>query len=152
MRRVGPWTGRPGLVERAVSADLAAYLASIDEGLLGYLDAQKELAAATLAHVQRYAVALAERLLTPADVAEDWQDFFELAEAFVLAYGSPHLDHLYRRVALLDAPSVTGRQPAEGSDRLFLAWLAEEIGRRLPHEGGPGGPGGPGGTGDDTAR
>lgn len=114
-----------------MSADLVAYLAAIDEGLLGYLDAQEELSGATLAHVHRYAVALAEGLIVPAHVVEDWPDFFELAEAFVLAYGSAHLDHLHRRAPILATLTVPARVRAEGTDHLFLALLAEEIARRL---------------------
>lgn len=122
--------------------DLAAYLDSINGQLLGYLDERKELSLATLAHLHRYAVALLQALLVPAHLAEDWRDFFELAEAFVLAYGSKRLDLLNRRSRLLDARATPGSEPVAGTDRLFLMHFVDELGRHLSQTQRGGGAGG----------
>ena len=111
--------------------DLAAYLGSIDGKLVRYLDEQKELSVATVAHLHRYAVALVQRLIVPAQVEEDWRDFFELAEAFVLAYGSKRLGLLNRRARLLDTRAKPAGEPVGGPDRLFLMHFVDELGRHV---------------------
>lgn len=70
---------------------LWAYLASIDTSLLDYLDEEDGFRRPTVEHLYRYGVALLQRLITPAHVMEDWEDFFDLAGGFVFAHGSERL-------------------------------------------------------------
>jgi hypothetical protein len=111
--------------------DLATYLASIDSRLLVYLDAQRDLSTETIAHLYRYAVALMQGLIAPDAVLEDWEDFFDLADAFVFAYGSERLELLNRRAALLDMDGDRTGVPLTADDRLFLVNLVQELGALL---------------------
>lgn len=108
--------------------DLAAYLDAIDARLVGYLDADGHLSDGAVRQVQRYAVALVQRLIIPAHVKEDWPDFFPLADAFVLAYGSARLGYLARQSILLVGG---GGGPLTDVDRPFLVALIAEMYKRL---------------------
>lgn len=108
--------------------DLAAFLASVDLDLLRYLDANAELSLSATEHLYRYAVALLQGLIDPRDVAEDWEDFFPLAHAFVLTYGSKRLEFLHRRAALLSAKAMRPTVGLTGADRAVLVELVRELG------------------------
>lgn len=110
-----------------MSDDLAAYLDAIDERFAEYLDIDRELSGAAVRHVRLYALALLEDLVVPAQVAEDWPDFFDLAEAFVLAYGSRFLDELSRKTTLFGAPPGDIAGVLGPDDRLLLEVLAREL-------------------------
>jgi len=62
----------------SVSEFLVVYLDSIDEGLLDYLDKDDELRPEVVKRLRYYASALLEGTITPAAVAEDWADWFDL--------------------------------------------------------------------------
>lgn len=111
-----------------VNDDLAAYLDSIDSDLLRYLDANADLSLGAVEHLYRYGVALLQGLIEPAHVLEDWEDFFDLADAFILAYGSKRLDMLNRRCALLETGGEQEPLPLEAADRMFLVELVRELG------------------------
>jgi hypothetical protein len=108
--------------------DLAAYLDSLGSNLLGALDAEGDLAVGTAEHLYRYAVALLQGLILPEHVAEEWADFFCLADAFVLAYGSRRLGHLTRKATLLSIGKGGAPLPLTGPDRSALVDLVRELG------------------------
>lgn len=114
-----------------MNEDLAAFLEAIDSHLLVYLDVNKDLSTETVAHLYRYSVALLQGLITPEHVLEDWEDFFDLADAFVLAYGSKRLDLLNRRAPLLDTGAEQEAAPLTADDRLLLVTLVQELGLAL---------------------
>gem|GEM_PF-2049066 len=114
-----------------VNEDLAAYLESINSRLLAYLDPEKDLSTETVAHLYRYSVALLQALILPEHIVEDWDDYFDLADAFVLAYGSKRLDLLNRRAPVLGTGGEQAPDPLTGDDRLFLVNLVQELGAFL---------------------
>ena len=61
-----------------MSEFLVAYLDAIDERLLDYLDEDDELRPEVVKRLRYYASALLEGSITPAAVAEDWADWFDL--------------------------------------------------------------------------
>ena len=69
-----------------MSEFLVTYLDSIDERLLDYLDEEDELRPEVVMRLRTYATALLDGSITPAAVAEDWADWFDLLGAFVAAY------------------------------------------------------------------
>lgn len=121
--------------------DLANYLESIDSQLIIYLDANRDLSTETVAHLYRYAVALLQGLILPEHVLEDWEDFFDLADAFVLAYGSRRLEALNRKALLLDIDGDQASAPLSADDRLLLVTLVQELGVALTEREGASGDG-----------
>ncbi len=79
-----------------MSEFLVTYLDSIDERLLDYLDEDDELRPEVVKRLRYYASALLEGSVTPAAVAEDWEDWFDLTKAFVAAY-APEGSKSWRR-------------------------------------------------------
>ncbi len=73
---------------------LVSYLDTIDERLLEYLDDDNELSLDAVQRLRLYASSLLDGSLSPDHLAEDWADWFHLAPAFVLAYGTPELEEL----------------------------------------------------------
>ena len=67
-------------------SEFLVYLDSIDERLLDYLDEEDELRAEVVRRLRYYTTALLNCIITPAAVAEDWPDWFDLVPAFVVAY------------------------------------------------------------------
>jgi hypothetical protein len=60
-------------------------------------------------------------------VADEWPDFFDLAAAFVAAYGSAELQELYNQ-ANLEASVAEGRiVPIDDADRVLLVQLGDEL-------------------------
>jgi hypothetical protein len=118
--------------------DLAAYLDSLG-GLLrsyhSYLDEDRWLSAAAARHLRLYAVAVLEGSISPEDVAEDWEAFFDLTDGFVIAYGSARLEQLSRRSVLLGAGETGSPWPLDAVDRLFLATLVCELDEYLVDRG-----------------
>jgi hypothetical protein len=70
---------------------LVSYLDSIDERLLEYLDDEGELKPEVVQRLRFYTTALLDGSLTLDHVVEDWPDWFQLAPAFVAAYGTDEL-------------------------------------------------------------
>jgi hypothetical protein len=112
---------------RAVKVNLVHYLDLIDGHLLGYLDAHEDLSVETVEHLGRYAVAMAQGLVTPEHVMEDWEDFYDLADAFVMAYGTERLRQLDWDATLLDVAPDQPVAPLALADRVFLANLVTEL-------------------------
>lgn len=78
----------------SVSEFLLVYLDSIDERLLDYLDEDDELRPEVVRRLRYYASALLEGSITPAAVAEDLADWFDLVPAFVAAYAPEGVEEL----------------------------------------------------------
>ncbi len=65
-----------------MSDGLVAFLDSIDERLLDYLDQDEELRLDTVDRLGLYTKAILDGSITPAVIAEDWPDWFDLVAAF----------------------------------------------------------------------
>ena len=60
-------------------------------------------------------------------VADEWPDFYDLASAFVVSYGSDELRELYDQ-ANLEAAVAGGRiVPVDDADRVLLVQLTDEL-------------------------
>ena len=77
-----------------VSEFLVIYLDSIDERLLDYLDEDDELRPEVVKRLRYYTTALLDGTITPAAVAEDWPDWYDLVRAFVAAYAPEEVAEL----------------------------------------------------------
>jgi len=77
-----------------VSEFLVAYLDAVDDLLLQYLDEDQELHLDTVKRLRFYTTALLDGSITPAAVAEDWDDFYDLVPAFVATYAPAGLEIL----------------------------------------------------------
>ena len=82
---------------------LVSYLDAIDERLLEYLDDDDELKLDTVQRLRFYTSALLDRSVTPDHVVEDWPDWFQLAPAFVAAYGTDELKEAEAATVFLQA-------------------------------------------------
>jgi len=109
-----------------VNEFLVAYLSAIDERLLYYLDQDDELMFDTVERLRFSASDLLAGLITPAALKLEWPDWFILAPAFVLAYGTKELEKLQDDAAFLRAPNDVGFTEY---DRAYLRalelWLGE---------------------------
>jgi hypothetical protein len=85
----------------SVSEFLVVYLDSIDERLLDYLDEEDELRPEVVRRLRYYASALLEGSITPAAVAEDWADWFDLTRAFVAACAPEEIEELEEAAPLM---------------------------------------------------
>ncbi|HYA67426.1 MAG TPA: hypothetical protein VED63_01725 [Acidimicrobiales bacterium] len=110
-----------------MSAVLAAYLDSIDERLLNYLDETQELRVDTVRRLRLYASALLDDSIAPTDIGEDWPEWFDLAPAFVLAYGTTQLEEMQDEAMFLYRHHVGDGAPLTGSDRTYLAALEPQL-------------------------
>jgi hypothetical protein len=106
-----------------MSKPLVVYLDSIDERLLAYLDEAAELRLDTVRRLRLYTSALLSGSISPTDVAEDWPDWFDLASAFVLAYGTRQLEEMQDEAMFLYRPQIGDHEPLTGTDRTYLAAL-----------------------------
>jgi len=106
-----------------VSKSLVVYLDSIDERLLAYLDRDEELRLDTVRRLRLYTSALLNGSIGPTDVAEDWPDWFDLASAFVLAYGTRQLEEMQDEAMFLYRPQIGDGTALTASDRTYLAAL-----------------------------
>lgn len=109
---------------------LVAYLRKVDASLLVHVT-DGLLSTQALLKMRGYAEALATRDLTTTAVVADWPEFFELALAFVVAYGSFSLRWMCERCQLFPALR-RGLSPAITPwDRRFLLTFVQEIGDHL---------------------
>jgi hypothetical protein len=106
-----------------VNEFLVAYLDAIDERLLAYLDEDEELRLGTVDRMRSYTAALLDGSLNPVAVAEDWPDWFDLAPAFVTAYGPQWMEVLEEAAAFLDGPEIGDEAPLTEQDRAYLTAL-----------------------------
>lgn len=100
---------------------LVVYLDSIDERLLDYLDEEDELRPEVVKRLRYYATALSEGSITPAAVAEDWADWFDLVGAFVAAYAPEGVEELDAEAAPLMSDEVKEDTVLTEVDRAYLA-------------------------------
>ncbi len=85
----------------SMSEFLVVYLDSIDENLLDYLDEDDELRLEVVKRLRYYASVLLEGSISPAAVAEDWADWFDLVQAFVAAYAPQEIEELEEAAPLM---------------------------------------------------
>ena len=104
-----------------VSEFLVLYLDSIDEHLLDYLDQNDELRPEVVKRLRYYTTALLDGTITPAAVAEDWPDWFDLVPAFVVAYAPEAVAELGEGPEFKDAEDFY--QPLSEVDRAYLMTL-----------------------------
>ena len=130
MQPGGAETGvaEPDGKQPSMAYDLFAYLESFAPDLCHYLDDDHGLGLGTVDHLYRYGLALLQGTMFPARVAAEWEDFFPLAEAFVLAYGSDRLYRQNQRAALLAVGRGESPHPLTGTDRSMLVDLVRELG------------------------
>lgn len=108
---------------------LTTQLSAIDDRLLAYLDERGELPVEVIARMHRFANAMVEGSATAELVAADWPEFFDLAAAFVFAYGSTELKNVYDRASLVDTVADGRFVPLDDADRVLLVLLTEELER-----------------------
>jgi hypothetical protein len=110
-----------------VNDALSSYLSNIDARLLQYLDDTGEIPVDIVVRLHRFAGSIVEGSGTPELVAQEWPDFYDLASAFVVTYGSTELQDLYDR-ANLEAAVAEGRViPVGDTDRVLLVQLTDEL-------------------------
>ena len=80
---------------------MVTYLDSIDESLHDYLDEEDELRPEVVKRLRFYTSILLEGSITPDAVAEDWEDWFDLTQAFVAAYAPEGLRELEAAAPLM---------------------------------------------------
>jgi hypothetical protein len=93
-----------------VSEFLVVYLDSIDERLLDFLDEAGEMRPDTVRRLRFYTTALLDGSVTPAAVAEDWPDWYDLIPAFVAAYAPGEVEELEEAAAFLETPRPRERR------------------------------------------
>ena len=103
----------------SVSEFLVVYLDAIDEALLDYLDENDELHPEVVKRLRYYASAMLEGSITPAAVAEDWDDWFDLTQAFVAAYAPEDIDELQEAAPLM-SHEVEADSALTEADRTYL--------------------------------
>jgi hypothetical protein len=106
---------------------LVVCLDSIDEHLLEYLDEDDELKLDAVQRLRFYTTALLEGSITPDHVVENWPDWYQLAPAFVAAYGTEELQELEGGAEFLRAVEEDEEVSLTDVDRTYLkaleAWL-----------------------------
>ena len=115
-----------------MSEFLVAYLDAIDESLLDYLDDDDELRPEVVKRLRYYASALLEGSITPAAVAEDWADWFDLTQAFVAAYATEDIAELEEAAPLMSDEVEARHRAHRGGPRLPDRRRAAP--RRLPRD------------------
>jgi hypothetical protein len=106
---------------------LVIYLDSIAERLLEYLDDEDELSLDTVQRLRLYTSALLDGSVTPADLMEDWPDWFDLAPAFVAAYGTGDLEELEYAASFLRAVEDGEDVALTDDDRAYLTALELQL-------------------------
>jgi len=107
---------------------LVAYLTSIDEQLLFYLDQDDEMMVDTVERLRESTRALLAGSVTPAALNADWPDWFILAPAFVLTYGTEELEKWQDAAVFLRVPGDVGLTEA---DETYLRALERQLGVHL---------------------
>ena len=103
----------------SVSEFLVVYLDSIDEGLLDCLDEDDELRPEVVKRLRYYTSTLLEGSISPATVAEDWADWFDLTQAFVAAYAPEGVAELEEAAPLM-SDEVEEDTVLTEADRAYL--------------------------------
>jgi hypothetical protein len=105
---------------------LMSHLATIDQRLVFYLDEDDEMMFDTVERLRAYTTDLLDGSITPAFLVEKWSDWFPLASAFALAYGTEELKRLQDDAALPRKHDEVGLTEA---DRAYLQALAFQLDR-----------------------
>ena len=104
-----------------------SYLDSIDERLLEYLDEDDELKLDAVQRLRFYTSVVLEGSISPDHVMEDWPDWYQLAHAFVAAYGMAALKEMEDEAVFLDAVEEQEDVSLTEADRVYLkpleTWL-----------------------------
>ena len=103
---------------------LFAYLSALDERLLFYLDEDDEMMFDTVERLRLSTIALLADSITPAALKEEWPDWYHLAPAFVLAYGTEEMERLQDDAAFLRAVEEHDDVGLDEADRAYLRALA----------------------------
>ena len=106
---------------------LITHLGTTHEPLLDYLDEDDEMMFDTVERLRLYTSALVSGSITPATLAEDWPDWFELAPAFVLAYGTDELARLQEAATFLRAVEEHDEVGLTEADRVYLVALKSRL-------------------------
>jgi hypothetical protein len=106
---------------------LITHLGTTHEPLFNYLDEDDEMMFDTVERLRLYASALLSGSITPATLADDWDDWFDLAPAFVLAYGTEELARLQDAASFLRAVEEHGEGGLDEADRVYLTALASRL-------------------------
>jgi hypothetical protein len=104
---------------------LVMYLDAIDERLLDYLDEDGELRLDTVKRLRYYTTALLDGSISPAAVAEDWADWFDLAPAFVAAYAPAEVEELEEAAEFMDGD--LGYTVLTEADKTYLQALELQL-------------------------
>ena len=103
---------------------LVAYLDAIDQRLLDYLDENEELRIDIVQRLRHYTTLLLDGVITPAALAEDWPDFFDLAPAFVAGYAPEELEILELGATFLEIGTAA---LLTEEDRAYLRALERQL-------------------------
>jgi len=106
-----------------VNEFLATHLGTIDERLLYYLDQDDELMFDTVKRLRDSTIGLLADSITPSDLNQDWPDWYHLAPAFVLTYGTEELKRLQDDAAFLGAVEEHDDVGLDEADRAYLRAL-----------------------------
>ena len=100
---------------------------AIDEQLLENLDDEGELKLDVVKRLRFYAGALLEGSVTPSHIVEDWPEWFQLAPAFVAAYGTDELKEAEVASVFLEAVEEHENVGLDDAVRSYLkaleSWL-----------------------------
>ena len=121
------WSLDDGSGWNPVNDYLVSFLKAIDSRLLGYLDSHDALAVKTVKRLRFFANAMLEGTTTPSKVAHDWADWFQLARAFVVVYGTLELADLEGDARLLHAGEIDGNKKLTEADRAYLSALQDAL-------------------------
>ena len=94
-----------------VNEFLVAYLLTVDEKLLDYLDPNGDMALGVVRRLRQYTTALLDGSVSPTEIVKDWPDWYLLAPAFVAAYLPEDVEVLEQKAAFLKA-AESGRPVA----------------------------------------
>jgi hypothetical protein len=107
----------------AVDDRLLAYLDTLPERFLGYLNDDDELSAYTVKRLLVNASALLAGSITASALAEGWPDWSDLTRAFVLAYGTEDLQAVEAPAAFLSAVKENDDVALTDAERAYLEAL-----------------------------
>jgi hypothetical protein len=108
---------------------LPVLLGSIDERFLDYLDEDGEMLVDTVRRLRLYTNALLSGSISPAAVAEDWDDFYDLIPSFVTAYAPEWVGHLETMATFLGGVGITDHAPLSEDDVAYLMALEPVLDR-----------------------
>lgn len=125
---MGPFEDRLTVRSTAWAArDVTERFGCDDARLLGYVDENGHLAPSALRRLHRWAVELVDGAATTLGIADEWPDFFVLANAYVFAYGSPCVVHLGRGAPVLRSLETLLPEALSARDRKFLLVLIRDL-------------------------